>query len=764
MAGSQHLSCAIGVCVLAVATCARADAAWGAEETRTPRASELEEIVVTARKREESILNVPLSVTAIGAAELERMGVKNLEEFARSVPGLVVIQEGEQAARTFLIRGVGTNTPQSTVAVYVDDTPVTFGPDSPDLKLYDIARVEVLRGPQGTLFGSSSMGGAVRYVMARPDFERFGGRASVEGGTTSHGNETYEAQVSATGPIVADRLAFHGSLFTRRDGGYVDLVDEDTGAVIDADSNTEDSYGGRLALASSFGRLDATLSLMYQKMEQDSPPHYFTARQITNPILLGRLQRTERAENWRHEQLSLPNLTLKADVGIGELTSSTSYVKREVEQANDYSYFIQSAFGLPDSVGRPLSASNRAKDEFTGVVQELRLASRGESALDWMVGAYYRDTQWHLSGAVSSPTLVQIIPPFASLLLPGNVLFLLDSTTTSTQWAGFGELSYTFADRWTLTGGLRYTDLDFGIDRVGNGLFNGGPSSLKARSTENIVTPKYSISYRLSEHANLYASAAKGFREGGANLPVPAALPACAQALAALGRTDVPAGYGSDTLWSYELGAKVRNQAVEIRSAIYYIDWNKIQEVLVLQGACGFAYFDNVGTARSRGAEAELSLHPAEAWTVDLSLGYTDTQLTKPLISGASSSGPVIAAPAGTQLPNVPDWTGSLAVQYDFAMSDNWHGYVRADHQYIGSSTRYLVNADPSVLNRDSYQLTALHVGLNRGPYEFSLYADNLFDEDVVLYDSSQTGARNSGHVQSTVRPRVIGATFAWRF
>jgi iron complex outermembrane recepter protein len=736
-------------------------------QTSAPTQQTLEEVVVTATKREESILRIPVSVSALDAVQLDRLGAKDLEDLARAVPSLVVMQESEQNGKTFVIRGISSGSEVSTVSVYVDDTPVTFGPNSPDLKLFDVERVEVLRGPQGTLFGSSSMGGAIRYVSPRPDFDGFSGFTRLEAGVLDGGGESYEAQLAGGGPLAA-QAAFRGSFFYRHDGGYIDLVDEDTGAMLDEGANSSDSYGGRLALQAKFSeRLAANLSVLYQNQEFDMLPISFTGRGPGGTEPLPGLQRVDRVAVFRKESIVLPNLTLDADLGFGRLTASSSYVDRHIDLQSDFSYFVESALGFPSDLGRSLAVPSRQDFRFRAFTEEVRLASPAEQPFEWLIAGYYQSTEEPLSQTVYS-NLGEVFPPFEPLLLPDGVVFVNHTKVKRRQTAAFGEASYKFFDALKIGAGLRVSDLSLRENRSADGLFNGGPSTQSSNADENgIVTPKLFLSYDVGQQAMVYATAAKGFRQGGANSPVPAGLPACAAALAALGLTDAPAGFDSDTLWSYEGGLKGRaaGNRFTYQLAAYDIEWTGIQETINLSGGCGFSYIDNVGKARSRGVELETTWRPGERVTLGLNGGYTEAELSADLISGADASGPIVAATKGTTLPDVPDWSLGALAQLDFNLG-SWAAYLRGDYQYLGASKRHLgtPSDDPRTIDRDSYDVVGLQLGASANDYELVLSVRNLLDEDVVLFETYQEFAPGTAAERTTLQPRLISLSISRRF
>lgn len=724
----------------------------------------LEEIVVTASKRRESVLSLPISVSAIDAEQIERKGVKDLEELSRSVPGLGVTPAAENEPKRFVLRGIGPAFgTAATVAVYVDDTPITIGTNSPDLKLFDVERVEVLRGPQGTLFGSSAMGGAIRYVAPQPSLDEFSGTAKVETSATAEGSQNYEAQAAVGGPL-SENVAFRVSGFYRKDGGYVDVVDEVSGDIADEDANSADSMGGRLALRLRLGEsAEATLSVLYQNQEYDDLSFFHSLRGMGEPLVaLDELQKTERVDIALEDRLFLPNLLVKADLGFAELTSSTSVQRQRVDLLNDLSYFIQGLFGLPGSeVAVP---SDRVR-HFDAFAQELRLASDGEGAFSWLVGLYYRETKATMSQVIGS-NLDSLLGAPADLFLPDapGAIETLEEIFRAKEQAIFGEASYNFTPALKLTAGVRYSSLERDVRQVETfaPLLGGGAAVVDPpASSEEPFTPKLSLSYDVAEDVMVYATAAKGFREGGPNPPL-LLVESCLDSLASFGLSGPPITFESDNLWSYELGTKFRtdDRRLRFQGAVFQIDWRDIQQTIPVGQTCGSSPNVNFGEARVRGVESELSWRALDSLTVDLAGAYTEAEITEDLVP--------LNVEAGTPLSGVPEWTVSLSAQNDFVFSNGWEGYLRAEYQYVGDANRFLdTGGGQPDLKRGAYDVVALRAGVAAGAYEFSLFADNLLDERPIIaegFGSFAPGFNNQGAARTTIRPRTIGISAAIRF
>jgi iron complex outermembrane receptor protein len=742
-------------------TAPQGDAPAGVDEAE---ASMVEEVIVSATKRDESIMQVPVSMTAVTASDIERIGAKTLEELAKSVPGVVIRAGPEAGDKTFVIRGISSG---PTVAVYLDDTPITVSGFTPDLKLFDVAQVEFLRGPQGTLFGSSSMGGAIRYVAPTPSFGAVTGMVKVEGAQIQDGGQDYEAQGVISGPIISDKLAFRASAFASHDGGYIDLRNEDTGAVIRDNINTIDSYGGRLVLKALVGEsFDATLSAIFQQQNSNQASAYYSIRGMDVPVPMHE-SRVARTNVYRDDRTFMPNLTVNADLGFAKLTSSTSYFHRNRDAALDFSYYMQRAFELPNAVGRDLTVISLEDRTFQAWTQEVRLASQGDGPFEWIVGAFYSRINEQLERSLPT-NLGTIVPDYAALLPLYDAAYL----EKSTQKAVFGEISYTIAQKLKLTAGLRLSDLSRKTDLNLNGLFNGGATKDTSVSAEKPVTPKFSAQYTLSPDAMIYVSVAKGFREGGANNAIATNIPACVAALAALGLTEAPLSYDTDTVWSYEVGTKLQTSDRRFRfiGSVYRIDWDGIQQGVSLGGGCGGGFVGNFGTARSKGFEVESSWRATDNLRLDLAVGYTDARLTEDLILGADpDTGPILAAPAGRRLSDVPEWTAMLAAQYQFQPLADWQAYLRGEVQYISGSKQSLgtPSDDPRSLNVPAFSLVNLRLGASQGPYEVSLFVNNLFDDDTAFYKtygSRTPGPAFDGYEAQRNRPRVIGASLKRSF
>ena len=761
--------------IVAASSSANAAVQPGQKSTNAQQADVGPAIIVTAQKREESALKVPIAITAFDAKTLDQKGVRSLEELSRSVPGLVIRSGGENAPAVFSVRGVGPefNT-AATVAVYLDDTPITIGINSPDLKIFDVARIEVLKGPQGTLFGSSAMGGAIRYISPSPFSPVVTGRGKIEGSTTAHGGQNYEAQ-GAIGAPVNGSLGIRASAFYRRDGGYIDVVDEATGAVVKKDANSEDSFGGRVAVGA---RLSPSITAILSALYQDSKFHdlnlFHSIREFGGVVTpLRPLQKTERVNLSSRDRFLMPNLLLNIDLGSNaRLMSSTSFQRERNDLLNDGSYFIEGLFGAPPEFGDGIVDPVARVRHFNAFVQEVRANSTGLGPFQWLGGLYYRRSR--LSGhQVFGSNLDQVFGFPSSLLFPGGAIEMFDDSSRVIERAAFGEASYRVVKALKLTIGGRYSELTRKVDQAETfaPLFGGNPPEVHEKSKEHPFTPKFSASYDVNDDVMIYTTAAKGFREGGPNPPLFMS-DSCKAALAALGLTSAPQSFSSDSLWSYEVGAKgrTRDHTLTFQTSAYQIDWSNIQQSIALGEQCGNSPVANFGNARIRGAEAEINLHLIGGLTLDaLANYYFEAELTEDRITGVDpvTGQPIIGARAGTPLAFVPKFSGVAAARYDWRVSGRTSAYVRAEIEHIGAANRYIVTtgANPSLHARAYNVVTARAALLFGNSIELAIFGDNLFDARPIIAEGGGFAPGGSlGVARTTIRPRTIGISLSKTF
>lgn len=680
----------------------------------------LEEVVVTAQKRRETLQDIPLAISAVNAEALERSGSRSFNDYIRSVPGVSFVDRGPTENK-LVIRGVsdGPFAPTApTTGVYIDETPVTEPNRNADLNMFDVERVEVLRGPQGTLYGAGSMGGTVRVILNKPAVDAFAASADTTFASTRHGDESYAVNGMVNVPIVTDKFAVRAVAYSREDGGFIDDVARGI-----EDVNKATVEGGRvLARLVATDNLTVQAGVTYQKIDADGRPQ--------EDLALGDLQQRRIFAEHLDSTFELYNLQIDYDFGVASLVSSTSYYDKDAFNSVDYSDFLSAAVGLP--VVLPFGIEN--DNGFENLVQEVRLVSSDEQRLRWIIGGFYSDQDSSARQFVGSGELGLPLPIF-------------DATTNSStrETALFGELSFDFTDRLRGTVGARWFDVsqDYGVTQAPS--LQGGSSIPETDASDSDVNLKFHLAYEISPDNRVYAQAAQGYRIGGINPPAGPQCPAAA------------GSYGPDTLWNYELGSKntLLDRRLQLNAAVYYIEWSDMQVAQTF--LCGSRAVQNAGKSTSQGVEVELRIAPVKSLEIASSLSYSDTELEQ-----VAAGVPYIE---GSQLPGVPEWSGSVAAQYSFPVA-SLGGYVRLDWQYVGNSisdfddTSTLASIESYA--QASYSIAGLRVGVQADRWEVALFLNNAFDEKAYTFvrDLAVPGV-----LTSTVnRPQTAGVNLKARF
>jgi iron complex outermembrane recepter protein len=710
--------------------------------------SSLEEVIVTARKREEPVQDIPAAISVLSEATLERIGADDFQGFARTVPGLNLNQVNA-IQNNVNIRGVSTTSvetsAQSTVAFYIDDLPTVdafLSRAQPDLRLFDVNRVEVLRGPQGTLFGSGALSGAIRILTNKPDLTK--NELDFEAGLSQveDGNMGYAVNAMANVPVVADRFALRAVGYVRRDPGYIDNVI--TGKT---DQNDVDAWGGRLM--GRFKASDAftlTGTILHQDTQTDDGPFSFHRESsfgcnpgICPPQYGPYSGGSNEWANYSPEngsvKFTIYNLVADIDLGPATLTSSSSYAQTKADIASDSaSRLLSDAFGLPEVV--PLPFVNFSDSD--ALAEELRLVSNGDRRIDYVVGGFYMKRTFDGGQVFSTP-------------IPGLEIFRADVTHEVKEKALFGELIFGLTDKLDLTVGGRVFWNDYDITTISTGLLSGLPLGTvvtsKLAADDNGFNPKAVLGYQYSSDILLYATAARGYRTGFVN-PAFGDLPA--------------SSYQPDTLWNYELGLKsyILNHKVLFNIAAYYIDWQDVQvEAVRVVNGLNFIGIANAGAAFTRGAEVEVAWQPNRQWQLSTAFSLNDSRLTQ------INPEFVVDAAEGSELPAAPNFTISSSLQYAYGWQE-WENYLRLEHAYVGESMNNFPlvpasNRGPPVSLGD-YHTLDLRAGFVKGNLELVLYGANLNNSDGVV--EAEGAAIFTGGPSVHIRPRTFGVTARIRF
>jgi iron complex outermembrane receptor protein len=706
--------------------------------------SEIPDIVVTARKTTERLQDTPMSVAVITADTIEKTSATTLVDLGRETPGLTVVSAAP-GQNQVILRGLSGN---NTVGFYLDDTPLSIGignavqPTNFDMDpaLFDLDRVEVLRGPQGSLYGASSFGGTVRYITNQPNLSVEHVTAKVTASGTDGGGFNEEVDGLINQPIIPGNLAVRAVVFDRNNSGYIDRYPTDPNnylavlpGPVDRNINTEQTFGGRIAIeAKAIDEFSATLAAYYQHMDLgapftfDSPPGSFT-----DPIQ-SRLVREPSTD-----QVQLYTLTLQADVQPVTFTSSTSYMDRYVFNAEDDSKDL--SFFFPQGAVYPSTLYAEAGNH--NFVEEMR-ASGSAGPVHGVVGLFYAHAVAY--GTLTWPTTLQYEAAFGSEPVYYNWNDFLD-----VQKAAFGELNIDLLPGIQVSLGDRVYQQSQRYTVYINGIFNGGVETPTSSHTSDArgTTPKYGLSYHVTQDILTYATVAKGYREGGSLYPLPST---CAEDLAALGLSTPPTAFKPDSIWNYELGAKTEwlEHRLTMNGAVYYIDWTNIQQNITLP-TCGFGFVGNFGKASSKGGEFEMNYNPTRPLKLTLSFSYNEAKLTSTI--------PGAAGQAGQTLEYAPRWMGFASAEYTHAVDADTSAYLRGDFSFASrEDTSY--NSQSIYYNSAGYSLLNLRLGVKHLRWSGGLFVTNALDKraETELPLSNGIDLPTQRRIAMN-RPRTIG-------
>jgi iron complex outermembrane receptor protein len=716
--------------------------------------TDLSEVIVTATRRSESVQTVPESITVMGSDILVQRGVDKFIDYAMSVPNLSFgsTGEGSLANRSIALRGVAGAGLEGggTTGFYIDETPAD---DSLDPRVVDLDRIEVLRGPQGTLYGARSMGGTVRLITKQPDFSAFSADLHTDVSGTDHANTAnYDVDGVVNVPL-NDQMAIRALGFYQSDAGVFDkavgpLSAPPTQIIHGEGSDT--AVGAQIALRyRPTDNLTITPRILFQQINQDGFP--FADLAPGNFVQRRSFNLDEKAE----DQWFLYSLTADYKVGFGTFTSATSYLDRDTPETEDDTLFIQEIFHLAP----PVPATITRDLDFKRFTQELRFVSDFSGPFHMVSGLFFSDTH------NSDDFPANIIPGLDAAsggTLGSDLFYEKNRTITTTEYAVYTEGSYQILQPLTATVGLRVFHNAVALDDTTSGIAAGGltPVHITGNTPQTGSTPKFLLEYQVNPSLMTYTSATKGYRIGGVNsIPPAALLPSsplgCATELAAIGATPSNVEkYNSDTLWSYEVGFKSElGSTTTLNADYFYIDWSNIQQTESL--ACGFSFTGNAGAAVSKGGEIELNTRPLAGLLLTLGAGYTDARITK--------VGAITVQQAGSPIFQVPEWTASGTAEYAFPVM-SYTGFVLGDFGYTGSSLSG--NQNPLLPRvRPAYTLADFRTGLRTGKYEMALYVKNLTNEIANLSDNSSIAAEAPGLPRIVVtRPRTIGLDVRMKF
>lgn len=759
-----------------VAVAQDTDAAGQSDDEATISPSFDGDIVVTATRQDRLLSKVPISIAAYSAESMDRQGVRDVSDIARLTPGLSFTSGtfGASTSTNIAIRGVSSQSGAATTGIYIDDTAIqirsnaqtAFGTAFP--KVFDLDRVEVLRGPQGTLFGAGAQGGVVRFITPQPNLDSTSVYARGEVATTRGGDPSYEGGIAFGTPIVLDKVGMRLSAYYRRDGGWVDRKPFNVATPDNTEyyenANSSDTLALRGALSFQLTEdLNITPAIFYQRVRNDD-----------TSTLWGTLTDTSQNEfvngyslpQSAQDRFFLPSINITADLGSVELASVTSWFDRKASSTQDYTNLNTNfIFGTPYPFVPGWQAPGSIKARQNMFSQEIRLSSNNsDSPFSWTIGGYYNRASQVESFKIEDQYTANIIPLdviFGIGLTDGKYIFTSANDTTDTQWAAFAQVDISLTDQLTATVGARYSDTTFDYRRD-----LGGPLNYSGTGPETVVTtgvqkaqpftPKFGLTYDIDDGNMLYASAAKGFRVGGVNPPL----------FASCAIQDAPETFGPDTTWSFEAGSKNRllGGALRTDASVFYIKWDNIQQ-FVLAGCAGNGFRDNIGAARSQGFDFQFSLRATDNLQLSGSVGYVDAKFTKTVIVND-----VLFARDGDSLEGSP-WQLSGTVDYSLPISDRTETYFHADARYNSKNNGRLAayddprasGYDPTLQFDPAITQVNLRAGIRTGDIDASVFVNNLFDTAPLLGKSHDVET-SPLYYYRTLRPRTVGLTVSYRY
>lgn len=726
------------VSVLALLSSYAHTADGDAIEPAEKEAAALAPIIVTAQKRSEDVQSVPISISVIGNEQLEQMHATELSDYASYIPGLQMSSTGTPGLASIGIRGITPLGANSTVAMYIDDTPLgsssfyaTAAGDVLDLLPYDVDSFQVLRGPQGTLWGAGALGGVIQYTTSKPDLEQTSVRVGGDVSSMARsGDLGYGARASVNLPLLPGQLAMTASVARQQTPGFVDNVR--TG---EKDENGYAQTGGRVALRwKANDDLAVSLSAIKYKVDADS-----NTTVALDPATLGPIYGKDRNDNYVPEaskrELDYFSATVNWDVGFADFVSASSYSHTTVHSLTDVSLqygLLFPLFGLPS----PGLSTFDQKLSLYKTTQEFRLASKPDDRFEWLVGTFYTNENSRkyqiLSAQEFDGTPIAGLDPLAITGLP----------TTYKEYALFGDVTWKFNPNFDITAGLRWARNEQEFTQiVQSPILPSGETP--GSSAENVRTWSVSPRWHLDTDTMLYARVATGYQAGGPNLALP----------------DVPPQVGSSTLTSYEAGIKtiLADRRLILDAAVYNIDWKKIQ-VLTTNGTVNYAV--NGGKASSKGFEFSAVYTPVSGLRLGLNAAYADASLSEAI--------PSIGGLDGDRLPFVPKWNASATADYTFDLGNNWSARFGGGLRHTGERTTGVTH-DPRSFLLPSYTAFDLNADIANDRWTLRFFIKNLTNKGSyvamtpLIDPTSPTGAIS--RVGATpLQPRVIGVGFDAKF
>lgn len=743
-------------------------------------------IIITAQKRDEKILDIPQSVTVVSGDTLERQHATTFSQYLNEIPSLS-LEQSEPGVGRLVLRGVNTGGVASTVAVYIDETP--FGSSSGqangailagDLDTFDVARIEVLRGPQGTLYGASSLGGVLKFVTNTPQLDRFSARARAGVGFVDGGGVGHNVNGVVNVPL-GSTVAFRASGFYRKNAGWIDGTGADANflgipALGGKDINESRVWGGRGSLLfKPSDALSVRLTAITQRIKSDASS-FVDVRQGSYKPVNGKLSQTHFFNEPNKLKYSLYDATVAYDFGFANLLSSTSFGKNNQTFRDDltlpFGTYVNFLFGplnpnvpgfpFPQLTTDPIGLYQDQQTNVSKFTQEVRLASPSNDRFEWMVGGYYTHEKGKIDQSIPGVDLttrqiftIPLIDSLATALL----------TSKYRELAGFTNATLHLTSRFDVTAGARLSEIKQSSLQSSTGvLANGGSPPTPGNSKESVFTYSLSPRYEINDHTAVYLRVAKGYRPGGPNVLPPTAGP------------DAPRSYKADTIVSYEAGLKTDiGRRLSLDLAVYHLDWKNIQLFELIDN---FGVNANGGKAVSNGFEGTLTWRPMRGLRLSANGALVDAHLT-------ADTSPFVGGFKGDKLPYVPKASLSLNADYEWKLSGSTTAYVGGGARFVGRQRDNFIGGQVVGFDPDgnfifaftpqrkipSYATVDLRAGLSFGRFSVDAFVRNLNNSRGVNSLSLVTDALTGGNPlpndairAALLQPRTIGITLGAEF
>lgn len=773
--------------LIATPAFAAGEAADDQQETAaSENIGDIGDIIVTASKRETTLQKIPMSITAVTGEQLQQRGISRLEDAIRTVPSVSVRSAGPGQTELSMRGLAASGGSAPTVGFYLDDISLTppvgsWSRTVIDPSLYDLARVEVLRGPQGTLYGGGSMGGTIRLIANQPQLNEFGGTVDLDvSGTIGSNRPNGALNIALNVPLIEDKAALRIVATEVYNTGWIDRVVLSDFPFPTVDNCDPGPFAGCVRGAVQ----DAPVSKRHKNVNWTHTTNVrasllFTPTDRIKSTTMGLIQKTSQggantfdvppgekymahyqpfdiAEPY-NDRFALVANTTSFDMDFASLTFVTSYWDRRQKLTQDTSEAYQNFFHLPEfpTNDYEIQLGWNNVHQFS---EEARLASNGNGRLKWMLGAYYANMTSTNISFTQDPELCGFSNGGCAEN-PDGIIFDATQVFKVKQYAFFGEASFKITPTLTFTAGGRYFNFANSLDLVQNGYFtpsgNLGLTTIKTKKKNDGFTPKFNVSYEPNSNLTLYATAAQGFRPGGVNQTVPVTGPgSCLPGLQALGLDQAPQGYDPDKIWSYEVGEKWRSpsKGISFNADFYYNKWSGIQQLLTLP--CGFGYTTNAGSAETYGPEVEASFRLTPELTAQISGTYTHAKLTSVL--------PGTGYTVGQQILNIPKYqiTGSLT--YSRLVGDGLTMTLRAEDTLVGPTQ----DVSYSYYSLPKYNLLNLRMQFERDQWVAAIYVNNVMNEHAQISANNTGMSVNSPSLFriATNQPLTAGVSYKYRF